>query len=246
LLQKGSENLIPYALKMFRQDKPDREELCAGFKRTFSRDCPIHFLGVWDTVSSVGWILDQVKMPYTAFNPSVKVIRHAISIDERRCFFRQNTFKPDCPGQDLKEIWFAGVHSDIGGGYPEAESGLAKIALEWMGQEAMAAGLILSPEEWGRILGEGVTGKGHETFVKPTPAAVQHESLRGRWWVLECFPGRHWRKDGDQWHRCWTIPLGRHRVIPEGIHVHPSVVARMANSQCNYRPGNLPGKYEVG
>ena len=43
--------------------------------------------------------------------------------------------------QDLRQVWFRGVHSDVGGSYPEKQSGLAKIALEWMMVEAERAGL---------------------------------------------------------------------------------------------------------
>jgi uncharacterized protein (DUF2235 family) len=64
----------------------------------------------------------------------MKVVRHAISIDERRAFFRQNLFgTPHAPQQqDIKEIWFAGVHSDVGGSYLESERQLSKISLQWM------------------------------------------------------------------------------------------------------------------
>ena len=61
-------------------------------------------------------------------NPDLKIVRHAMSIDERRAFFRQNLFgAPDNPTQDVKEVWFAGVHSDVGGSYPESESQFSKI-----------------------------------------------------------------------------------------------------------------------
>ena len=46
---------------------------------------------------------------------------------------------------DVKQVWFAGVHSDIGGGYAEPESGLARIALAWMVREAKKAGLQIDP-----------------------------------------------------------------------------------------------------
>ena len=63
-----------------------------------------------------------------------------MAIDERRVFFRQNLWHlppPPAPSGpvDVKQVWFAGVHCDVGGGYPEAERGLAKIALEWMLEE---------------------------------------------------------------------------------------------------------------
>jgi uncharacterized protein (DUF2235 family) len=245
LLEKGSENLIPYALKLFRQEKPDREEMCRGFKSTFSRDCDTYFIGVWDTVSSVGWILNPVKLPYTANNPSLKVIRHAISIDERRCFFRQNVFLDEHNGQDLKEVWFAGVHSDIGGGYPEAESGLSKITLQWMARESGTAGLIFDQDELDRVLGIGMPGQGDENFVKPDYAGKLHNSLTANWWILEFFPARRWRKINGQWVRKWTVPLGRSRVIPEGITVCQSVIDRKNNAACHYQPSNLPMAYNI-
>jgi uncharacterized protein (DUF2235 family) len=95
LLSAGNEGLIPYAIRLFKSGKKDKFHIAAGFKKTFCQECKPHFLGVWDTVSSVGWILDPVglkpwRMPYTSDLPDLQVIRHAVSIDERRAFFRQN------------------------------------------------------------------------------------------------------------------------------------------------------------
>src|SRR5262249_49709514 len=114
---RGNENLIPYLTDMFGRRAEEVFPLARAFKPTFARECPVHFVGVWDTVSSVGWIYDPISLPYTANNPSIAVGRHAVAIDERRAFFRQNLWGPAQPGQDLKQVWFAGVHSDVGGGY---------------------------------------------------------------------------------------------------------------------------------
>ena len=54
-------------------------------------------------------------------------------------------------------MWFAGVHSDVGGSYPEAESGLSKIALRWMLCEAQSAGLLLDPQKVIDVLGGEVS-----------------------------------------------------------------------------------------
>ena len=79
------------------------------------------------------------------------MFRHAISIDERRCMFRlkkwddPQTYKHNrfndahAEPQDILQVWFAGVHADIGGGYPEKESGLSKYPLLWMIDEATSA-----------------------------------------------------------------------------------------------------------
>ena len=56
-----------------------------------------------------------------------------------------NRFAKDPPqDQDIRQVWFAGVHSDIGGGYPEAESGLAKFSMAWMIEQAVEHGLKIN------------------------------------------------------------------------------------------------------
>jgi len=105
----------------------------------------IHFLGLWDTVSSVGWVCCQKSLPYTRNNPSVDRVRHAIAIDERRAYYAQNTWGSDFDDTitDVKEMWFAGGHCDVGGGFSEPESGLSSLALEWMIDEARKCKLLL-------------------------------------------------------------------------------------------------------
>jgi len=198
LLPSGSENLLPYVLRLFRasprrlrESKGKQAEfwaLCDEFRETFSRALarypdrrfPIHFLGLFDTVSSVGWAWDPLRLPFTAENPSVAIVRHAISIDERRCFFRQNALSA-APNQDLQEFWFAGVHSDVGGGYPEADGGLWREAYRWMLDEAKGAQYLTDPQR------EIAVWQRH---APPAQAwtQLQHESLKGWWWLAECFP----------------------------------------------------------
>lgn len=114
-------HLFDYAWAMLlarsgENNAPDFK-LQARFKSTFGRRVNVHFLGLFDTVKSVGWIYDPVIIPYTAKNPAVDIVRHAVSIDERRCFFRQHLWRRNSDVRtDLKEVWFAGVHSDVGGG----------------------------------------------------------------------------------------------------------------------------------
>ena len=89
-----------------------------------------------------------MRLPYTDNRPNVAIGRHAIAIDERRAFFRTNLWHPTPPEggpKDVKQVWFPGVHCDVGGGYPERESGLSKIALQWMLKEATDAGLLVDP-----------------------------------------------------------------------------------------------------
>ena len=237
LLRRGNEPLIPYVLRMFKKkNKTDDDfRLAAIFKQTFSRVCKSHHVGVWDTVSSVGWIYDPFHLPFTAMNPDVANGRHAISIDERRCAFRQNLWSSKTkPDQDLKQIWFAGVHSDIGGGYPEVESGLSKITLQWMLDEATAKGLLVSTEREQTVLGFT-----DSTMVRPSCVGKLHQSLTGFWWILEVLPRRFWDRTVDPPKMRWKIPLASPRYIDGTAAIHESVCERLKLDP-TYRPKNLP------
>jgi uncharacterized protein (DUF2235 family) len=165
LLEKGSNNLIPYATKMYRNGERETAE---GFKRTFSRQCKPHFVGVWDTVKSVGLLVPR-RFPNARLNPDVQYGRHAVSIDEKRSKFRPNLWdEPAAAGQSIKQVWFAGVHSDVGGSYPE--SGLSDIALQWMLDEAVECGLLLDAEA--------------RAGIRPDPTGTLHNSLLPVWWLL--------------------------------------------------------------
>jgi uncharacterized protein (DUF2235 family) len=110
-------------------------------------------------VSSVGWVTEPVRLPYTARYRTIANVRHAQSIDERRIFFRHNSFPrvmtgddlgdgtPSLITQDFKQVWFAGVHSDVEGSYAPDKSGLSQIALERMLVAAEGRGLLLHPDK---------------------------------------------------------------------------------------------------
>lgn len=244
LIPRGNEAFVPYAIRMLMaiQDKDPNSvfQLAAGFRDTFaSRICRPHFVGVWDTVSSVGWIENPLKLPFTANNPDIAIGRHAIAIDERRAFFRQNRWLPaplpflQSQGgpRDLKQVWFAGVHCDVGGGYPERDSGLSKIALEWMLAEAYANGLLLDKARTDSVLGRAGGG-----YAVPDPNAVMHDSLTVPWWPAELVPKKRFDRDTGRTSR--RMNLFRPRTIREGESVHESVDRR-----ANYAPpvpGNAP------
>ena len=114
-------------------EKERRQEETRGFRNTFAKRVTVDLIGVWDTVSSVRYAGRDQHFAYTFDNPIVHKVRQALALDERRAYFRQNLWKePARNGQDVKQVWFAGVHCDVGGGYVESESGLSKIALQWM------------------------------------------------------------------------------------------------------------------
>lgn len=193
LAMAGNAPLVPYAVQMMwkANDGTGRFDQAMALARQFREglsggECPIHFLGVWDTVSSVGWVGSPVSFPHTRSNDAIANVRHAVAIDERRAFFRTNLFSP-VAGQDLLEVWFPGSHCDVGGGYPETESGMSKYALRWMLAEAKAKGLSVDDERAALVLGERGNG-----CAPPTPSAPLHDSMSGFWTLAEFAPKRRW------------------------------------------------------
>ena len=144
LLHPEQSNIKGYALRpISRAAEQDDLGVAWHFKRVAkARTITIRFLGVWDTVASVlvprsdrFFIPSLLMLPYTRLNPSVATFRQAIAIDERRRMFRlnrwiepqnylPNPFAENVQNrpQDIKQVWFAGVHADIGGGYPKAKA----------------------------------------------------------------------------------------------------------------------------
>jgi uncharacterized protein (DUF2235 family) len=190
---------------------------------------------VWDTVSSVGWVWNPKRFAYTAQNEYVSKIRHAVSLDERRGFFRQNLFRaaPTQPGssaQDLVERWFAGFHCDIGGGYGDRCGALWRVAFDWMVAEAIGAGLRVDQDRLATVRSHPKLAG--ETWTEPT-----NESLTWKWWLPEFWPKLHW---SSRWRR--NLPsLGLFRPRrTAGAVLHESVLRRLRTDP-RYRPRNLPG-----
>ena len=254
LLSPGNDGLIPYIIRLFAHRSrraggmTQTFEVAEEFKATFGRHCPLHLVGVWDTVSSVGWIWDPVKLPYTAQNPDMRNGRHAVSIDERRCYFRDNLWGEPLRGQNIKQVWFAGVHSDVGGSYPPARSGLSQIALEWMLCEAVPLGLLVDPAKADQVLARVPPPPVKPSRVPPpppvppNPAARANNSLTLPWWILEFLPHSYY--DPVARKPKWRIPLGARRIIPDGSVLHATVADKL-KLDADYRPTNLPKSFST-
>lgn len=111
----------------------------------------IKFAGVWDTVGALGipfsflGFLDKKDEFYdTKIGPNVSIAQHAMAIDEIHSDFEPTIWEPRT-GMNLKQVWFTGVHCNIGGSYkPDDDGGvLSDIPLKWMMKEAREAGLQL-------------------------------------------------------------------------------------------------------
>ena len=150
VLKRTKAGLIPKAYDLYRsKSKPDSGR-SSKFRKDYSwaNETPIDFLGVWDTVGSLGipfsflgFLNDKYEFHDTKLSRIIKHARHAVSIDEKRDDFRPALWDVKSNNQNIKQVWFAGVHSDIGGGYKD--SGLSDITLKWMIQEAKPFGLTV-------------------------------------------------------------------------------------------------------
>jgi uncharacterized protein (DUF2235 family) len=259
LLRPELESLVPYALRVFRTW--DNWSIAGEFKETFSREVGIRFLGLWDTVTSLGNVWSPIHWPNVTNNPAVEIVRHAIALDERRAFFRQNRWaKGDSTtGQQVKERWFAGVHGDVGGGYPADESALWTVPLEWMAAEAGNAGLLIDQQKLGVAI-----DRARASCNDPTGClSALHDSMPGLgplWYIAEFVPRRRWvgkNPDGSDKHEWlwpvsrWFVPwlrgtgkmgrarsIGRARELRAGDRIHASVLQRFVGDP-SYRPDSL-------
>ena len=169
ILRREHRSLVKDAYKLYRSRKPEdkpSEAAATEFRAKYSHpDADIEFIGVWDTVGALGiptrlpGLTKRWAFHDTTLSKSVHNAYHAISIDERRKPFVPTLWvkKEDEHGnaveppehQTVEQVWFAGVHSDVGGGY--AEPDLSDIPLRWLTNRARDCGLVLKP---GELVGE--------------------------------------------------------------------------------------------
>ena len=180
--------------------------------------CPVHFLGVFDTVSSLGWAWDPKTFPNTMSMPNVKILRHAMALDERRAKFRTNRIRLS-ENADHRQMWFAGVHSDVGGGYEAPRNQLSRVPLRWMLREAQSAGMLVNDAALARL--------DLESTWMQDEQADQNESLTALWRALEFLPLPHWDKKEEAWVEGRRMYRGQGwREIPDTYDAHESLQRR--------------------
>lgn len=127
-------------------DDAARDQKAADFRESYASYCSPgtmtvpFFMGVWETVAAEGWSRffpghDEEHLP-----KGVMYVRHAMAIDEYRKDFERvkwgsaRTIRQAVSGEPepFEQVWFAGCHADIGGGYPENESRLSDISMKWI------------------------------------------------------------------------------------------------------------------
>ena len=215
----------------------------------------VEFVGVWDTVAAYGMPISELtrgvdrwvwplSMPNYGLSPDVRRARHALALDDER-----DTFHPllwdeveeqklvdagTVPAGRLKQVWFTGMHSDVGGGYPD--DSLAYVSLEWMLDEATEAGLRFKTQA--------------RRDVRRTANAFgpMHDSRSGLGGYYRYQPRKlSARLEGanDPTTLIVQDPDLRGRRLLTRVQVHESVVRRIAAGVDGYAPIVLPETYDV-
>jgi len=203
LLRPGSENLVPYAISVYARNKTwsrDDWTQLHRFAGAFSRkvdsrtSVPVDFMGLWDSVKAAGVLRWNLRWLYTRQIPNVRTVRHAVSIDEKRRPYHEYLIsspeKPPTPV--IEEVWFAGVHSDVGGTFDD-DPRLPQITLKWMAEGAATVGVILKKDAYRKsctVSTDNASGTIHRMgwvwwlltyrHRKVPPDARIHQSVRDR------------------------------------------------------------------
>ncbi|OJA08866.1 hypothetical protein AZE42_01742 [Rhizopogon vesiculosus] len=112
IIPRCNHQQVPFAYNMYIRDDVKGWEESTAFKKTFSINADIEFVGVWDTVSSVGLI--PKRLPFTRANDNIKFFRHALSLDERRVRFKPTIWERPTK-QDMDK---GGIRHGISRGFP--------------------------------------------------------------------------------------------------------------------------------
>lgn len=175
LATKGCDFSLEDAWRVYRQPERKRNfDAIAEIGAACHYPVRIRCLGLWDTVGnpyrSWGWLSRKLDYHDMRLHDTIDVALHALSIDEARSPFRPTllTYPEDgrLPSrQHVEQMWFAGTHADIGGGWPE--TALSDIALLWMAERVQAkTSLAIDIDKL-------------RQNSKPDPLGLQHASSTG-------------------------------------------------------------------
>lgn len=149
----------------YRQTNPAlRASMKAALNEEYAlAEAHVRMVGVWDTVGSLGVpgllfrFFQHRKYGFldTQLHPCIQNAYHAVCIDERRVSFQPTLWtnpdgSPRAKDEQVEQVWFSGVHCDIGGGYNDCQ--LSEIALGWMMKKAIHCGLVFSDEAVAKYL----------------------------------------------------------------------------------------------
>lgn len=238
ILRREHQDQVMKAMKIYRSRDPGAHPdapQSRSFRGNYShRELnEITFLGVWDTVGALGvpdllgrrlssWVNRRHRFHDVELSSMVRNARHALAIDERRPSFQPAVWRGRSLENrpEVKQVWFAGVHCDIGGGYRETE--LSDRTLRWMLAEATQCGLAI-----------------HEDLMQcklPDPPETSDPAAL-------CVP----LHDSRWCYHKWFPSIAQPREITPGDRQFIHASARQMLDQCaEYKPENLRKALEGG
>jgi uncharacterized protein (DUF2235 family) len=211
----------------------------------------VRFLGLWDTVAAYGLPVEEMtrgvsqwlwplEIPTHTLHPSVRRACHALSLDDERTTFHpvlwnekgeptQAPVPRFTNGERLSQVWFAGVHANVGGGYPD--DSLAQIPLYWIMQEAQSCGLVFKAANPAAIA---------ETKEAQDKDGRLYDSRRGFQSYYRYGPRRLSQLCNELFSRTLNdeVSIARPKI-------HESVFKRIQNNAHVYAPIGIPHEYEV-
>jgi uncharacterized protein (DUF2235 family) len=218
----------------------------------------VRFIGVWDTVAAYGGPITEItraidnwffalSMPDYHLHPGVHCARHALAIDDERDAFQPLLWDevheeklyqehPDLRGR-LQQVWFTGMHADVGGGYPDES--LSYVSLLWMMEEACNADLRMVDVIKARILAlASSSGPLHDSRAG-LGSYYRYQPRRIAAWLNPVTADTLSLRDPD------TNIGGRSRGLLQEVKVHESVIHRIVSGTDRYAPVTLPPKFVV-
>jgi len=259
LVSRDHEDLemrMEMAHKLYVSTSPGNEGVASDFKKDHCCAVPIDFLGVWDTVPSVG-ILKSRTLPFVDADIPIRVFRQALSLDECRANFCPNLYRHNGQLQgtendfktDVREVWFAGTHTDVGGGsVPKtAQHDLADISLRWMVEQLVRSRcqIAFNYDKFARLkvpttigqdtsTSEDVNALNAEDALQPIADNLSKNRL---WWILEVLPMWYsFQNTEGKWVTMFGPHFGRGRQLPPGALFHTSVERCMEDPNLKYKP----------
>jgi uncharacterized protein (DUF2235 family) len=178
ILPRARSELIAKAYKIYKKSNPEKRESAAKafVEQHHTMWCTIKFLGVWDTVAALGVPIKSIdivmdKIPFfkhsfhdLSLSRSVENACHALAIDDERLSFHPILWDTKiAKKQTMKQVWFCGMHTDVGGGY--SEWNLSDVTLKWMCKMAKQNGLLIYPKHKVKV-SSNADGKMHDSRGK--------------------------------------------------------------------------------
>jgi uncharacterized protein (DUF2235 family) len=225
-------------------------------RTTPNLEAGIDFLGVWDTVAAYGMPIAEItrgiddwiwplSMPNYQLHPKVKRARHALALDDERDTFHPLIWDESQETTDrIKQVWFAGVHSDVGGGYPD--DSLSYVTLDWMLTEASTP--AADPDNPRSTFSLRFQRKAVDEIKRVMNAnGAVHDSRRGIGAYYRYQPRKiSARMDPpDPTTLLMQDPDPETRPLLRSVKIHDSVFRRIHDCTDCYAPIVLPGAYSI-